>query len=265
MKIKHIIKKILELIFGVIGIDAKFSKKGKNRKAIVFDQNQLAQYFYPNKRMELYFEGLDRANVKWTDNFSKQLRFYSLQQIIEHVLGLKLDADFAECGCWKGHSSFIISTLLSKNNFQNQFHIFDSFEGGLSDKTAKDQNDQYGLSAEETIKEKEMFSSLEENVDKVLEKFDFIKLYKGWIPDRFEEVKDQKFSFVHIDVDLYKPTLDSLEFFYPRLAGGGGWIVVDDYGFMQFPGCKKAVDEFLKRNEFTFFYEMPAGGCFIIK
>lgn len=224
MKIKHIIKKILELIFGVIGIDAKFSKKGKNRKAIVFDQNQLAQYFYPNKRMELYFEGLDRANVKWTDNFSKQLRFYSLQQIIEHVLGLKLDADFAECGCWKGHSSFIISTLLSKNNFQNQFHIFDSFEGGLSDKTAKDQNDQYGLSAEETIKEKEMFSSLEENVDKVLEKFDFIKLYKGWIPDRFEEVKDQKFSFVHIDVDLYKPTLDSLEFFYPRLAGGGGGL-----------------------------------------
>ena len=265
MKIKHAIKKILELLFGAIGVDAKFSKKNKNSKTIAFDQNQLAHYFYPNKRMKLYFEGLDRANIKWTDNFSKQLRFYSLQQIIEHILTLKLDGDFAECGCWKGHSSFIISTLLSKNKFQNKFHIFDSFEGGLSDKTVKDHNDHYGrLSAEETIKEKEMFSSLEENVGKVLEKFDFIKLYKGWIPNRFEEVKGQKFSFVHIDVDLYEPTLDSLEFFYPRLAGKGG-IVVDDYGFMQFPGCKRAVDEFLKRNEFTFFYEMPAGGCFIIK
>jgi hypothetical protein len=40
MKIKHVIKKILELIFGAIGIDAKFSKKDKNRKTIVFDQNQ---------------------------------------------------------------------------------------------------------------------------------------------------------------------------------------------------------------------------------
>jgi O-methyltransferase len=264
MKIKHVIKRILELIFGTIGIDAKFSKKDKNRKTIVFNQNQLAQYFYPNKRMELYFEGLDRTNLKQTDNFSKQLRFYSLQQIIEYVLALKLNGDVAECGCWKGHSSFIISTLLSKNNFQNQFHIFDSFEGGLSEKTEKDQNDQYGLSGEETIKEKEMFFSLEENVGKVLEKFDFIKLYKGWIPDRFEEVKGQKFSFVHIDVDLYDPTLDSLEFFYPRLVEKGS-IVVDDYGFMQFPGCKRAVDEFLKRNEYTFFYEMPAGGCFIIK
>jgi O-methyltransferase len=261
MKIKHVIKKVLELIFWVIGIDAKFSQKDKNRKIIVFDQNQLAQYFYPNKRMELYFEGLERSDLKHTDNFSKQLRFYSLQQIIEHNLALKLNGDIAECGCWKGHSSFIIATLLSQNNFQYQFHIFDSFEGGLSEKTKKDQEDQYGL---ETFKEKEMFFSLEENVGKVLEKFNFIKLYKGWIPDRFEEVKGQKFSFVHIDVDLYEPTLNSLEFFYPRLVKKGS-IIVDDYGFMQFPGCKKAVDEFLKRNEFTFFYEMPAGGCFIIK
>lgn len=264
MKIKHVIKKILEWIFGVFGIDAKFSLKDKNRKTIVFDKNQLAHYFYPNNRMELYFEGLDRANLVETDNFSKQLRFYSLQQIVEHLLALNLNGDVAECGCWKGHSSFIISTLLSKSSFQNRFHIFDSFEGGLSEKTEKDQKDQYELSSEGANKGKEMFFSLEENVAKVLEKFAFVKLYKGWIPDRFEEVKDQKFFFVHIDVDLYEPTLDSLEFFYPRLVEKGG-IIIDDYGFMQFPGCKRAVDEFLKRNEYTFFYEMPAGGCFIIK
>ena len=41
----------------------------------------------------------------------------------------------------------------------------------------------------------------------------FIILLKGWIPSRFEEVKDKNFSFVHIDVDLYQPTLDSLNFF----------------------------------------------------
>ena len=81
MKIKHIIKTVLEFIFGIVGVEAKFSKKDKNRKTIVFDQNQLEQFFYPNKKMELYFEGLDHANVRWTDNFSKQLRFYSLQQI----------------------------------------------------------------------------------------------------------------------------------------------------------------------------------------
>ena len=99
---------------------------------------------------------------------------------------------------------------------------------------------------------------------KVLENFNFVKLYKGWIPDRFEEVSGKKFSFAHIDVDLYEPTRDSLEFFFPRLVEGGS-IVVDDYGMSQFPGCKKAVDEFLNRNECKLFYEMPAGGCFMMK
>ena len=33
------------------------------------------------------------------------------------------------------------------------------------------------------------------------------------IPKRFNEVKDNKFSFVHIDLDLYEPTKESLNFF----------------------------------------------------
>ena len=39
----------------------------------------------------------------------------------------------------------------------------------------------------------------------------------GWIPDRFVEVKNKKFSFINIDVDIYEPTKKSLEFFFPRL------------------------------------------------
>jgi O-methyltransferase len=101
-------KKGLEYFFDTLGIEAKFSKKDKMRNAIVFDQNQLAHYFYPDERMQLYFEGLNRAEAGWSDNFSKQFRLFCLQQIIQHVLVQELDADFAECGCWKGHSSFII-------------------------------------------------------------------------------------------------------------------------------------------------------------
>ena len=135
---------------------------------------------------------------------------------------------------------------------------------GFSGKTPKDKNDRVDQSAEEINQEKKMFFSLEQDVKKVLENFDFVKLYKGWIPERFNEISGQKFSFVHIDVDLYQPTRDSLEFFFPRLVEGG-MIVVDDYGMTQFPGCKKAVDEFLNQNECALFYEMPVGGCFILK
>ena len=65
-------------------------------------------------------------------------------------------------------------------------------------------------------------------------------------------------------MDLYEPTLASLEFFYPRLVNGGA-IILDDYGFNQFPGAKTAVDRFLQKNGHSFFYEVPLGSCFIIK
>ena len=264
MKIKQVLKRALEVMFDTVGIEAKFWKKDKARKVIIFDQNQLAQYFYPNKRMELYFEGLDRAEMRWSDNFSKQLRFYSLQQIVEHVLSLRLDADFAECGCWKGHSSFIISTLLAKQGFKNRFHIFDSFEGGLSKKTLEDKNELYEQSQKEIDQEKVMFQSLEENVQKVIEDFDFVKLYKGWIPERFGEISNRKFSFVHIDVDLYEPTLKSLEFFYPKLEDGG-IIVCDDYNFKHFNGSKKAWDEFFSDKKVKINFAPSMGGGFIVK
>ena len=75
--------------------------------------------------------------------------------------------------------------------------------------------------------------------------FPFVRVYRGWIPERFGEVGDRQFSFVHIDVDLYRPTLDSLRFFHPRLKAGG-WIVVDDYNFRQFPGANAAVNGLLE-------------------
>ena len=91
-----------------------------------------------------------------------------------------------------------------------------------------------------------------------------MKLYKGWIPDRFKEVENRKFQFVHIDVDLYQPTLDALEFFYPRLVSGGV-IVCDDYNLTMFPGAKQAWDEFFSGKKYFLNYETPFGGSFLIK
>ena len=87
---------------------------------------------------------------------------------------------------------------------------------------------------------KTQFVSNDEFVkNEVLKDFKFVEIFKGWIPEKFNKVKDKKFSFVHIDVDLYEPTLQSLEFFFPRLIEGG-IIVCDDYNSFGFDGAKKA-------------------------
>jgi hypothetical protein len=100
-------------------------------------------------------------------------------------------------------------------------------------------------------------SSGESEIRENLKEFQNVRYYPGWIPDRFSEVADRKFRFVHVDVDLYRPTKDSLEFFYGRLVPGGV-IICDDYGFDTCPGARKAVDEFVAEHGLEIL-DLPSG------
>jgi hypothetical protein len=89
------------------------------------------------------------------------------------------------------------------------------------------------------------------------------RFYPGWIPERFNEAAACRFCFVHIDVDLYQPTRDSLEFFYPRMSPGG-MIVCDDYGYVNCPGAKQACDE-LAADWPERWLHLPTGQGLLIK
>lgn len=71
------------------------------------------------------------------------------------------------------------------------------------------------------------------------------------------------FCFVHIDVDLYQPTYDSLAFFYERTSSGG-IILCDDYGFITCPGAKAAMDSFFL-NKLERIVCLPTGQGFVVK
>ena len=62
-------------------------------------------------------------------DFWTNIRYYSLTQLVKEVLKQKKVYDFAELGCWKGHSSYITAELIKKSKKKILFHIFDSFEG----------------------------------------------------------------------------------------------------------------------------------------
>ena len=88
-------------------------------------------------------------------------------------------------------------------------HAFDSYEG-LSEPAEEDRvthEDQLDWHAGD-------MSASEELVRANLHEFPWVQYHRGWIPERFPEVADRQFCFVHVDVDLHQPTLDSLEFFF---------------------------------------------------
>lgn len=207
----------------------------------------------------IYEHAMQMTQMTSDDFILRRRRHHTLMQALKHVLPDINKADIAECGCFRGLSAYQIAYYAKKNNFNKKFLIFDSFEG-LSEFKSEDLK---GAAWEKKEGVRKELSCPQNIVEDNLKEFNFVEYKKGWIPSRFSEVSGLKFIFVHIDVDLYQPVKDSLEFFYPRVLSGG-IIVFDDYGHLGFPGAKQAVDEFMKDKR-DFFISVPSGEAFILK
>ena len=175
-------------------------------------------------------------------------RRYAVSQLLRLTAGVA--GDTAEVGVFEGAMSWL---MLQAAAGRRHHHVFDSFEG-LSQPRAVD-GDHWtpgALACAEDV--------VHHNLAAFAGRF---STYKGWVPERFAEVQALRFAFVHIDVDLYEPTLASLAFFYPRTEAGG-IIVCDDYNFTTCPGATKAVDEFLATRPEKMI-GLSGGGGFLIK
>ena len=214
-----------------------------------------------NDNFQIYKKAIKKSKNEWSDNFFKQMSSFSLIQLIRYTLKKNEVYDFVECGCWQGHSSHIISQLISEYKKEINLHIFDSFEG--MSKISKE--DKVFIDKKEERKINNIWSGNESFVkNEVLKDFNLCKIYKGWIPSNFKEVDSKKFSFVYIDVVLYEPTLATIEFFFPRLVKGG-IIYCESYNSSSFRGATNAWDKYFKDKNCTFFFQNPVKGCFLIK
>ena len=197
----------------------------------------------------------DEAFNRYLNRFEHTSSLNSGRRWMVHQL-LRLTAgvpgDTAECGVYTGGMSYLICKANEASGAKRTHFLFDSFEGLSA--PAKEDGGYWksgDLTAGEAVVEKNLADCR-----------DFVFM-RGWIPKRFAEVAEKRFSFVHIDVDLYEPTRDSLAFFLPRMSEGG-IIVVDDFGFSTCPGATAACEEVLKDAPEKML-AMPDGGGFIIK
>lgn len=180
-------------------------------------------------------------------------RKFNLDQLFK--LSRHIEGDVAECGVYKGASAYFLARNILEQKLNKRLCLFDSFEG-LSVPDDVDGDYWYAGALAGAIEDVK-------NALVPLGPLPFVEFYKGWIPDRFSEVADRHFCFVHIDVDLNQPTLDSMAFFYPRMTAGG-IILLDDYGFVSCPGVTAAIDQFLSDRPEPII-NLASGGAFILK
>jgi hypothetical protein len=185
-------------------------------------------------------------------------RYYVLKELL--LSRPKLDADTAECGVYFGLASFLLCHYAGRLSVPAGFrhHCFDSFEG-MSEPRGEDAPSREGVRA---WRGGDMRAPLE-RVQQTLREFPHVQYHRGWVPACFDDARDLRFAFVHVDVDLYEPTRDAFAFFYPRLVRGG-IIVCDDYGFLTCPGATRAVDEFALTVAEPL-VRLPTGQAYLVK
>ena len=142
----------------------------------------------------------------------------------------------AEVGVFEGDFAKYINEYFP----ERKLYLFDTFEGFDS----------------RDVREESKFSAAKAgdynntSVEEVLSKMPFSEkcfICKGYFPETAEGIKEQ-FLFVNLDVDLYLPTYNGLNWFSKRMVQDG-IILVHDYFADNFRGPKEAVDRFLSENK----------------
>lgn len=159
----------------------------------------------------------------------------------------KIKGDIAEVGVYKGGTAEIIAR--AKGN--KKLHLFDTFEGLPKGTKYDDEEDLY----------KGRFRTVFQEVKNSLKNEKKIYFYQGLFPSTAKPIEKSRFSFVHLDVDLYNSTLDSLKFFYPRMSKGG---IILSHDYANLPGVSKAFDEFFAQKPEPII-EMSSSQCLIVK
>jgi len=160
---------------------------------------------------------------------------------------MPLVGDCAECGVFRGSSLLTLGLHLKQAGSTKRIYGFDSF-AGFDDAVEYD----LGLGGAGDI-EKHHGGFSNTSLDYVRRRAhalglgDIVLLRQGYFRDALPREPNRAYSFVHLDCDIYESYRDCLHYFYPRLTPGAV-VLLDEYNDPPWPGCNKAVDEFLQQR-----------------
>lgn len=147
-----------------------------------------------------------------------------------------IEGAIAEVGVFQGEFAKILNTYFP----ERKLYLFDTFEGFVQ----TDINIECEMSLSDAKPYRFNETSSELVLKKMIEPSNCI-IKKGYFPDTTEGI-NESFCFVNLDVDLYLPTYNGLEWFSIRMVPGGV-IIIHDYFSTEYRGIRKAVSDFLSK------------------
>jgi O-methyltransferase len=154
--------------------------------------------------------------------------------LLRDVIERKVPGEMAELGVYRGQTAKLIHSYVP----ERPLHLYDTFLGF----------DARDLAYEATVNNRDTpvstfaDTSIEAVLQYIASTNGRVHLHQGVFPFSVPASEfHSRYCFVHLDADLYAPTLAGLKYFYPRMESGG-FILVHD--FNAWPGARKAVRDF---------------------
>jgi len=144
------------------------------------------------------------------EQYHDDVRYSTIALAIQRLELDKIPGAFAEVGVFQGATSSFIHQQVPDRHF----YLFDTFEG------FPNQDEEFG-------KDSRFNDTSIEEVTRYLGRSPNLHFRKGYFPETGIGLEEEKFAFVMLDVDFYRPALATLQFFYPRMVRGGYFFMHD--------------------------------------
>lgn len=178
-------------------------------------------------------------------------RMLNIEELIHRVLNDEngeVEGDYIETGVWRGGAAIFAREVLNQYGApERRVFACDSFQG-LPEPDAEqfpgDEGDlHYAVDFLRASREE-----VEANFRRFGTGTDGVQFVEGWFRDTLPTLRNETFSVIRLDGDMYESTMQALENLYPRLSDGG-YVIVDDYGAVH--GCREAVFDYRRDHGIT--------------
>ena len=233
-------------------------KNSSNNEAQNFikTHEQIKEMVNKKKFILTQFSKLDNdySGTKALDEF--RWRHYILSFCINYVCKYtkQKNYNFVELGVLDGMTAFFACSMATLNKKKFRIYLYDSWGPMKSDHLLDSELKSIGA-----------YHYLDVNIvmDNLKKFKKNLVINKGYLPDSLKTAQNPKtVTWLHIDLNSTKPTIDSLKKIFNRIVKNG-IILFDDYGFDEHFVTRIAIDKFLKNKNGLFFHAPTGQGIFI--
>jgi O-methyltransferase len=162
-------------------------------------------------------------------------RLWTLWQAVANSRALGLPA--LEAGTYRGGSAaFLAGAWQAQSQTDVVLDVIDTFAGHAPGEPGEH---------DDSVHHVGRFGDTSfEEVSAYLARFPGVRVHEGAFATVSGSLGEQAYGLVHLDMDLYEPTIDGLRFAHDHVPPGG-CVILDDYGARKCPGVVQAAEEFL--------------------